>query len=159
MPMHAREKEVLPPVFVNIKPCDCTKCGEKIEPGALFTYDGRTPICTKCSGIADLAVLRSGMAELTRLAGSYSKRKFAILIWQEAYQQWRRTGLLAEPKAIQKAARQLQDKLTNAYETQVLAGDAILLNPPIAKRNEPIGTDAEADAYPSLPHPAQVWPR
>jgi hypothetical protein len=124
MPPSGKDKEDLLPVFIKTKDSSCTQCGQVMRAGTLATVIDHKARSPHCAGVADLIVLRSGFGELTRLASSYSKRKYAIVEWQPAYERWSRVGVLVETEAAARAGVQLQGKLQAILESRTSAENA-----------------------------------
>lgn len=65
--------------------------------------DEREVFCRKCAGLEEMEVLRSGNAQITRLAKKYSSRHFVVLKWSELWKTYERQGLLVETDALKQA--------------------------------------------------------
>lgn len=62
--------------------------------------------CLKCSRLDELVVLKSGNAQVTRLAKKYSKQHFVIMKWSELWKTYERQGLLVESEALERATKE-----------------------------------------------------
>ncbi len=60
-------------------------------------------LCRKCAGLDGLEILRSGNAQITRLAKKYSTQHYVILKWSELWKTYERQGLLVEADALSRA--------------------------------------------------------
>lgn len=57
-----------------------------------------------------MEVLRSGNAQVTRLAKKYSTKHFIVLKWSEIWKTYERQGLLVEPDALKRARDEASKK-------------------------------------------------
>jgi hypothetical protein len=72
--------------------------------------DETEAFCRQCAGLSELEVLRSGNAQVTRLAKKYSKNNYVILKWSELWKTYERQGLLVEPDALKRAREEAGKK-------------------------------------------------
>jgi hypothetical protein len=133
MPPSGKDREELPPAFINSWENSCTECGQVMPARTLAIVVDKKPRCPQCAGIGDLVVLRAGFGELTKLASSYSRKKYAIVEWSSVYERWTRIGVLVEQQAAARAGSQLQEKLQRVTDEQVSANCASF-GPPITDR-------------------------
>lgn len=98
-------------VFALSRPSRCYGCDAKLLADEIVKLnekdnDETEVFCRKCAGLADLEILRSGNAQVTRLAKKYSKRHFVIMKWSEIWKAYERQGLLVEPDALKQAKQE-----------------------------------------------------
>lgn len=102
-------------VFALSRPSRCFGCDMKLVVDDIVKLnakneDEKEVFCRKCAGLDALEILRSGNAQVTRLAKKYSKEHFVILKWSELWKTYERQGLLVEGEALAKAKDEAKKK-------------------------------------------------
>lgn len=102
-------------LFALTRPSRCHGCDSKLnvdEIVRLNTKDNeeKEVFCLTCSGLSGMEVLRSGNAQVTRLAKKYSTKHFIVLKWSEIWKTYERQGLLVEPDALKRARDEASKK-------------------------------------------------
>ena len=95
-------------VFALSRPSRCFGCDTKLMVDDIVKLtskneDEKEVLCRKCAGLDALEILRSGNAQITRLAKKYSKQHYVILKWSELWKTYERQGLLVEADALSRA--------------------------------------------------------
>ncbi|BBY44131.1 DUF2293 domain-containing protein [Mycolicibacterium celeriflavum] len=82
---------------------ECSSCGEEGD----FLLKGRTgTLCLDCADLGHLEFLPAGDAALTRRAKKASRLSAVVVRWSRRRHRYERQGILAEPAAIEQAARE-----------------------------------------------------
>jgi hypothetical protein len=106
MPKSKRET-----VYELARPSRCHNCDTKLEVGQIVRLqnkeDDREALCRNCAGLGDMEVVRTGNAQLTRLASKYSGESYVIMRWSELWKCYERQGILVTKDALQKAQSEL----------------------------------------------------
>lgn len=102
-------------VFALSRPSRCFGCDTKLVVDDIVklntkSEDEKEVFCRKCAGLDALEILRSGNAQVTRLAKKYSKEHFVILKWSDLWKTYERQGLLVERDALAKAKEEAKSK-------------------------------------------------
>lgn len=82
---------------------ECTSCGEG---GDFFLKGSQGSLCLDCADLGHLEFLPSGDAALTRRAKKASRLSAVVVRWARRRHRYERQGILAEPAAIEQAARE-----------------------------------------------------
>jgi len=98
-------------VFIVRRETQCSNCNEELGSGSFIYLENRQPLCLSCADLDHLDYLPSGNAALTRRATKHSRIHAVVVQWSRTRKRYERQGILAEPKAIQRA---MQDCLTDA---------------------------------------------
>jgi hypothetical protein len=108
------QKEV---VYSLSRASRCHGCDKKLPLGEIVKLqkaeEDREALCRTCSKLDDLELIGKGNAKITRLAAKYSTVSYVVMKWSEVWKTYERLGILAEPKAIDKAEEEAQVKLPN----------------------------------------------
>lgn len=92
---------------------ECASCGEG---GDFFLKGGKGTLCLDCADLGHLEFLPSGDAALTRRAKKASRLSAVVVRWSRRRHRYERQGILAEPAAIEQAARDcLSDEEARAH--------------------------------------------
>lgn len=67
------------------------------------------PLCLHCAGLGDLEFLPSGDTALTRWTTKYSARTAVVVRFSRSRGRYERQGILAEPRAIERAEQECED--------------------------------------------------
>jgi hypothetical protein len=81
----------------------CASCGDT---GDFLRMDKAGALCLDCADLGHLEFLPSGDAALTRRATKASGLSAVVVRWSRRRNRYERQGLLAEPAAIEQAARE-----------------------------------------------------
>jgi hypothetical protein len=82
---------------------ECGSCGDTGD----FLLKGKAGgVCLDCADLGHLEFLPSGDAALTRRARKGSRLSAAVVCWNARRYRYERQGILAEPAAIEQAARE-----------------------------------------------------
>ncbi len=112
-----KEKTPKEVVYSLSRASRCHGCDKKIPLGEIVKLQGseddREALCRSCSKLDDLELIGKGNAKITRLASKYSTVSYVVMKWSEVWKTYERLGILAEPKAIDKAEEEAQVKLAN----------------------------------------------
>ena len=93
-----------PVVFIVRRDTTCSDCGcELLESSMITLSKERKPLCLKCADLAHLEYLPRGHTALTRRATRYSRLRAVVVEWSRTRNRYERQGILAEPKAIERA--------------------------------------------------------
>jgi hypothetical protein len=82
---------------------ECASCGDT---GDLLLKDQAGAVCLDCADLGHLEFLPSGDAALTRRAAKGSRLSAVVVRWSTRRNRYERQGILAEPAAIEQAARE-----------------------------------------------------
>ncbi|OBH00907.1 hypothetical protein A5698_08270 [Mycobacterium sp. E136] len=82
---------------------ECTSCGEG---GDFFLKGSKGALCLDCADLGHLEFLPSGDAALSRRAKKASRLSAVVVRWNQRRYRYERQGILAEPAAIEQAARE-----------------------------------------------------
>lgn len=82
---------------------ECTSCREG---GDFFLKGSKGAVCLDCADLGHLEFLPSGDAALTRRAKKASRLSAVVVRWSRRRYRYERQGILAEPAAIEQAARE-----------------------------------------------------
>jgi hypothetical protein len=82
---------------------ECASCGDT---GDLLLKDKAGAVCLDCADLGHLEFLPSGDAALTRRAAKGSRLSAVVVRWSTRRNRYERQGILAEPAAIEQAARE-----------------------------------------------------
>jgi hypothetical protein len=82
---------------------ECASCGDT---GDLLLKDKAGPVCLDCADLGHLEFLPSGDAALSRRARKASRLCAVVVRWSTRRNRYERQGILAEPAAIEQAARE-----------------------------------------------------
>ncbi len=98
-------------VFALSKISRCHGCDTKLPVDVIVKLnykenDEVEAFCLTCAGLDQLVVLKSGNAQVTRLAKKYSTRHFVIMKWSELWKTYERQGLLVESDALERATKE-----------------------------------------------------
>jgi len=108
------QKEV---VYSLSRASRCHGCDKKLPLGEIVKLqkaeEDREALCRTCSKLDDLELIGKGNAKITRLAAKYSTVSYVVMKWSEVWKTYERLGILAEPKAIDKAEEEAQVKLAS----------------------------------------------
>ncbi|RAV17006.1 DUF2293 domain-containing protein [Mycolicibacterium sp. GF69] len=85
---------------------DCASCGTAHDIGDLLVQARAGTLCLDCGGLGHLEFLPSGDAALTRRAKTASRLSAVVVRWARRRHRYERQGILAEPAAIEQAARE-----------------------------------------------------
>jgi hypothetical protein len=95
----------------------CHGCDKKLVPGEIVKLqkaeEDREALCRSCSKLDDLELIVKGNAKITRLASKYSTISYVVMKWSEVWKTYERLGILAEPRAVDRAEEEAQAKLVN----------------------------------------------
>ncbi len=83
--------------------CTCVSCGGT---GDVLLKGKAGPACLDCAGLGHLEFLPSGDAALSRRARKASRSSAVVVHWNIRRNRYERQGILAEPAAIEQAARE-----------------------------------------------------
>lgn len=104
----AKKKDV---VYELSRASRCHNCDKKLEVGEIVRLqnkdDEREALCTKCSGLETFEIVRSGNAQLTRLAAKYSESSFTIMRWSDLWKAYERKGIMVSAEALRRAKSEL----------------------------------------------------
>ncbi len=81
----------------------CASCGDA---GDLLLEDKAGAVCLDCADLGHLEFLPSGDAALTRRARKASRLSAVVVRWSTRRNRFERQGILAEPAAVEQAARE-----------------------------------------------------
>lgn len=81
----------------------CASCGDT---GDFLRKDKAGALCLDCADLGHLEFLPSGDAALTRRATKASRLSAVVVQWSTRRNRYERQGILAEPAAIEQAARE-----------------------------------------------------
>jgi hypothetical protein len=104
------EKARAEPELVAILPLKawaCHKCGGA---GDFLIMEKPGPLCLFCAGLADLVFVPAGDALLTRRVKAKSARRAVVVRFSKARGRYERQGLLAEPRAVESARREVEER-------------------------------------------------
>jgi len=102
-------------VFALSRASRCHGCDAKLPVDEIVKLNSKSKdetevFCRKCAGLEDFEILRSGNAQVTRLAKKYSKEHFVIMKWSELWKTYERQGLLVQPDALERAREEASKK-------------------------------------------------
>lgn len=90
-------------VLVADNALTCERCGVACD----FLLKGKTSgVCMDCADLGHLEFLPSGDPALTRRATEASRQSAVVMHWNARRARFERQGILAEPAAIERAARE-----------------------------------------------------
>lgn len=98
-------------VFIVRRETQCSNCNEELGSGGFIYLENKQPLCLSCADLDHLDYLPSGNTALTRRAIKHSRIHAVVVQWSRTRKRYERQGILAEPKAIQRA---MQDCLADA---------------------------------------------
>jgi hypothetical protein len=82
----------------------CGECGRDLQKGDLIRLRReKGALCLECSDLDHLEFLPRGDAAITRRSAKYSKLWAVVVQWSRSRHRNERQGILAEPKAIERA--------------------------------------------------------
>lgn len=81
----------------------CASCGDT---GDFLRMDKAGALCLDCADLGHLEFLPSGDAALTRRATKASRLSAVVVRWSRRRNRYERQGILAEPAAVEQAARE-----------------------------------------------------
>lgn len=91
-------------VFFVQRDAECAECGRDLPGGATIALNKeRKPLCLECADLDHLDYLPRGNTALTRRATRYSRLRAVVVQWSRTRKRYERQGILAEPKAIERA--------------------------------------------------------
>jgi hypothetical protein len=82
---------------------ECASCGDT---GDLLLEDKTGAVCLDCADLGHPEFLPSGDAALTRRARKASRLSAVVVQWSTRRNRYERQGILAEPAAVEQAARE-----------------------------------------------------
>ena len=103
------KKEII--VFIVRRDTQCSKCNKELGSGSFIYLENGRALCLSCADLDHLDYLPSGNSALTRRAIKHSRIHAVVVQWSRRRKRYERQGILAEPKAIQRA---MQDCLADA---------------------------------------------
>jgi hypothetical protein len=117
-----KEKATKEVVYSLSRASRCSSCDKKLALGEIVKLqkaeEDREALCRTCSKLDDLELIVKGNAKITRLASKYSTVSYVVMKWSEVWKTYERLGILAEPKAVDKAEEEAQAKLANRESRQ-----------------------------------------
>lgn len=105
----AAVQEQKQPVFEVVRDSKCSECGAEINGGGMLMMERDQPLCLHCAGLGDLEFLPSGDTALTRWTTKYSARTAVVVRFSRSRGRYERQGILAEPRAIERAEQECED--------------------------------------------------
>jgi hypothetical protein len=100
----SKEASGEPVVFIVRRDAKCSDCGcELLESSMIRLSKERNPLCLACADMDHLEYLPRGNTALTRRASRYSRLRAVVVKWSRARNHYERQGILAEPRAIERA--------------------------------------------------------
>jgi hypothetical protein len=90
-------------VIASKHACTCVSCGGT---GDVLLKGKAGPVCLDCAHLGHLEFLPSGDATLSRRARKASRSCAVVVHWNIRRNRYERQGILAEPAAIEQAARE-----------------------------------------------------
>jgi hypothetical protein len=108
MPAESKKKD--PVVYALSRPSRCYGCDKRMIVDEIVKLDEKEDekevYCCNCAGLADLTLLASGNATVTRLAKKYSQIRFVVVKWSDTWKCYERQGLLVEKQALERAQKE-----------------------------------------------------
>ena len=96
-----RPREIV--VILPLNAWECSSCGDTGD----FLLKGKTgTLCLHCADLGHLEFLPAGDAALTRRAKKASRLSAVVVRWSRRRHRYERQGILAEPAAVEQAARE-----------------------------------------------------
>lgn len=77
----------------------CGSCGLKIDPGSVYSLHEKIIRCGSCNGWAELVLVPSGDAALTRRVSRFAAVAVPVCEWNRRRKRWERRGTLASEAA------------------------------------------------------------
>jgi hypothetical protein len=96
-------------VIMPLREWACAKCGGT---GGFLIMDEPGPLCMACAEMDHLVYLPAGDAALTRRAKKESQMSAVVVRFSRARKRYERQGILVEEDALDRAARELDTRIT-----------------------------------------------
>ncbi|CAN5165749.1 hypothetical protein BH10CYA1_BH10CYA1_61380 [soil metagenome] len=97
-------------VYLLARASRCHHCDMKLVRGDLVKLenkdDDREALCKTCAQLDAFVLVPKGKGQVTRLATKYSEISYVVLQWDETWKSYNRIGILAEPKAVERAEKE-----------------------------------------------------
>ncbi|MDO8542848.1 MAG: DUF2293 domain-containing protein [Opitutaceae bacterium] len=90
-------------VFITRHDGRCAECNDEFFKGHFIRVENGRTLCLDCADLGRLEYLPRGDTAITRRASKYSPLRAVVVQWSRTRQRYERQGILAAPKAIERA--------------------------------------------------------